>query len=115
MDLGEILAVHHCQGRRGILAAGYAAQDIGTACGEHLQLGLLGQLHIHDGLDGGNLSLIIALERGIDGHGSLLGGGVPVGDHISAGEGILRQVIAVRLNLCRLHIAVPVLLIEALA
>ena len=112
MNLSEVLAVHNLQSGLGGVAAGDAGQHVNTAGLQLIQLSLLNDLDVNNGLDGGGLSLEVALELGVDGHGALLGGGVPVGDDVGAGEGVLGDIVTVGSDLSGLHVLVAVLLIE---
>ena len=88
MNLREVHIVNDRQSGLGVVTAGDAGQDVNSAGLQLLQLSLGNDEDIDNGLDGGGLTLEVALELRVDGQSALLGALIPVGDNVSAGEGV---------------------------
>ena len=93
MNLREVHIVNDRQSGLGVVTAGDAGQDVNSAGLQLLQLSLGNDEDIDNGLDGGSLTLEVALELRVDGQSALLGALIPVGDNVSAGEGVGGDVV----------------------
>lgn len=93
VNLGEVHIVNDRQSGLGVVTAGDAGQDVNSAGLQLLQLSLGNDEDIDNGLDGGGLTLEVALELRIDGQSALLGALIPVGDNVSAREGVGGDVV----------------------
>lgn len=93
VNLGEVHIVNDRQSGLGVVTAGDAGQDVNSAGLQLLQLSLGNDEDIDNGLDGGGLTLEVALELRVDGQSALLGALIPVGDNVSAGEGVGGDVV----------------------